>query len=184
MAKVADQRQFVGDMRMDTRKIARLNLEVPMSIVHSHHLLRRPGSLVNLAGFSIVEIMISVAIMAAIAGVAYPSFVESVRKSRRTDAVDSFIRIQQAQERYRNNNTSYAPNLTALSFSSNSPTSPSGYYMLSISASATNSYTVTASAVSGKSQTSDSQGGISCSTLTVAVTNGTASNTPTNCWRK
>ena len=155
-----------------------------MSFTPSHRLRRRPRNLTRQSGFSIVEIMIAVVIMTVIAGVAYPSFMSSVRKSRRADAVDSFIQIQQAQERYRNNNTSYASSLTTLSFSSNSPTTSSGYYTMSISASATNSYTLTATAVSGKSQTSDSQGGSSCSTLTVAVTNGTASNTPTNCWRK
>ena len=161
-----------------------MNPEVPMFFANSHRLLRRRGSLIKQSGFSIVEIMIAVVIMTVIAGVAYPSFMSSVRKSRRADAVDSFIQIQQAQERYRNNNSSYASNLTTLSFSSNSPTTSAGYYTMSVSASATNSYTVTATAVSGKSQASDSQGGSSCSTLTVAVTNGTASNTPTNCWSK
>ena len=40
----------------------------------------------NKRGFTIVELLIAMMVMAILASVAYPSFMQSVRKSKRTDA--------------------------------------------------------------------------------------------------
>jgi type IV pilus assembly protein PilE len=113
--------------------------------------------------------------------VAYPSFMDQVRKGRRSDAIDFASRIQQLQERHRANNPTYAANLAALGITSSS--SPNGYYTLATSAgsggAAANSYTVTATAVSGKSQASDS----GCTQLTITVAPAGVTYGPqTRCW--
>lgn len=124
--------------------------------------------------------MIVVAIVGILAAVAYPSYMSQVRKSRRSDAIQSLAAIQQAQERYRSNNPTYAANLTTLTINS---ASSGGYYTLAVpksgaSAPTCSTYTASAVAVSGKSQASDT----GCSTMSITVTNGSATNDQASCW--
>jgi type IV pilus assembly protein PilE len=103
---------------------------------------------------------------------------DQVRKSRRSDAVAALSAVQQAQERWRANNATYATTVAALGI-----TSPTTYYTLAIATSPAptgTAYTATATAVAGKSQVKDT----GCDTLTVTVTNGSANKTPDTCWRK
>lgn len=90
-------------------------------------------------GFTLIELMIVVAIVGIIAAIALPSYQDSVRKSRRADATTALLKIQQAQERWRANNTSYTTNLTALPTATPPglglpATSANGFYTLSITA--------------------------------------------------
>ena len=58
-------------------------------------------------GFTLLELMIVVAIIAVIAVIAIPSFVEQIRKSRRSDAIRGLADMQLKQERYRANHPAY-----------------------------------------------------------------------------
>jgi type IV pilus assembly protein PilE len=94
-------------------------------------------------GFTLIEMMIVVAIIALLATVALPSYLEHVRKTRRADAITRIAQVQQAQERWRANSTTYGT-LANLGIGA---TNADGYYTLSIGASPTaTSYQVTASA--------------------------------------
>lgn len=146
-------------------------------------------------GFTLIEMMVVVAIVGILAAVAYPSYMNQVRKSRRSDAVAEMSRFQQAQERWRANKTTYASQAEATATASPAVTTPltepglglsantaGGYYTLAVSSNTATGYILTAIAILGKSQASDT----GCTTLTVNVTNGNASN-PTaeaNCWSK
>ena len=128
-------------------------------------------------GFTLIELMITVVIVGILASIAYPSYMSQVRKSRRSDAVQALSRLEQSQERWRANNTAYAPDLPSLGISS--ATTSGGYYTLAITGTPTGTtYTATAAGVG--SQASDTN----CTILTVTITNGTATNTPTSCWSK
>lgn len=96
----------------------------------------------GLAGFTLIELMIAVAIVGIIAAIAWPSYQESVRKSRRADATTTLLQIQQAQERWRANNNTYAT-LTQLSINT---ASPSGYYTMAVTGNTATTYTATATA--------------------------------------
>lgn len=136
-------------------------------------------------GFTLIELMIVVAIVGILSAIAYPSYMSQVRQSRRSDAVQALALLQQAQERWRSNNTTYATNAV---LSSAWPaglgiaaTTSGGYYTLSITGTPTaTDYTAQAAAVSTTSQNSDT----GCTPLTITVTNGTAVNGPTSCWKK
>lgn len=138
-------------------------------------------------GFTLIELMITVVIIGILASIAYPSYLSQVRKSRRSDAVQALSQVQQAQERWRANNTTYSSQLANTAVSPALPnglgvsaTTSGGYYTLALSANTATGYIATATAVSGTSQAGDT----ACTTLTVTVTNGSAVNTPTNCWSK
>ena len=59
-------------------------------------------------GFTLLELMIVVAIVAILATIALPSYQEYVRKSRRAEAVNMMGSVQMALERWRAENVSYA----------------------------------------------------------------------------
>ena len=59
-----------------------------------------------------MELMIVVAIVAILAAIAFPSFREQVRASRRADALAEAGRVQLAMERWRADNPSYVSNAT------------------------------------------------------------------------
>jgi type IV pilus assembly protein PilE len=111
------------------------------------------------SGFTLIELMIVVAVIVVLSMIALPSFIDSVRKGRRSDAFAALTQVQQAQERWRANHPSYSADLTGAAADGGlnlSDSSPSGYYQLSLSDISAAGYTVTANAVSGTSQASDS----------------------------
>ena len=89
-------------------------------------------------GFTLIELMIVVAIIAIIAAVALPSYFDSIRKSRRADAISEIARVQQAQERWRANNVANNATLTgAGGLGLQSATTSGSYYTLSLAVPAT-----------------------------------------------
>ncbi len=128
-------------------------------------------------GFTLIELMIVLAIAALLLALALPSYNDSVRRGRRSDAADIVVGVMHAQERWRGLNPSYSDSLTVL----NQPTtSMGGYYQLALSAATGAGYTLTASAVTGKGQERDG----SCATLTVTVANGMPTYGPATCWSR
>jgi type IV pilus assembly protein PilE len=59
------------------------------------------------AGFTLIELLIVVIILGVLLAVAYPSYLDSVRKGRRADGIAALTALQQAQERYRANSPVY-----------------------------------------------------------------------------
>ena len=70
-------------------------------------------------GFTLLELMITVAIVSILASIAYPSYVKSVQKGKRSDAKVELLRIAQMQEGFFAQNMSYAVNLEALQLPAN-----------------------------------------------------------------
>jgi type IV pilus assembly protein PilE len=115
------------------------------------------------AGFTLIEMMIVVVVLALLAAVALPSFLDSLRKSRRTEAFTALSAVQQAQERWRGNNSTYSNSLTGLGLPA---TTPRGLYTIQLSGTNATDYTVAAVAAPGTSQAADA----ACRTLAVRVT--------------
>lgn len=59
------------------------------------------------AGFTLIELMIVVAVVAILAAIAVPSYQEQVRKSRRAQAKSDLVEYAQMAERYFTVNNSY-----------------------------------------------------------------------------
>ncbi|WP_422014785.1 type IV pilin protein [Roseateles sp.] len=62
-------------------------------------------------GFTLVELMVALAVVGILAAVAYPAMTSHLQRSRRADATALLTAVVQAQERYRSNNGSYAADL-------------------------------------------------------------------------
>ena len=103
--------------------------------------------------------MIAVAIVAILAAVALPSFQDSLRKSRRTDAFTALTAVQQAQERWRGNNATYAGN-SQLTLAPNAvppglgllSSTPGGRYTVAIASAGAATYNVTATAQNAQAE--------------------------------
>jgi len=134
------------------------------------------------AGFTLIELMITVAIIAILAAVALPSYNSYVKKSRRSDAYAALAAVSLQQEKYRANNTTYG----TLAQIGVPGTSPDGYYTIAITANSNTAsgYTATATAVSAKGQNTDVEGSEPCGTLSLTMTAGALSYTPVACWKK
>lgn len=68
-------------------------------INHSSPPLRIANRCARVTGFTLIELMITVAIVAILAAVAYPSYTEYVRRSHRADAAAALTSAAQVMER-------------------------------------------------------------------------------------
>ena len=83
-------------------------------------------------GFTLIEIMITVAILGILSAIALPSYLEHVKKGKRTEAKVELLRLAQMQESYFVQNLSYAKDLTQLGFTGNTITSEEGLYSVTM----------------------------------------------------
>lgn len=134
------------------------------------------------SGFTLLELMITLVVIGILAAIAYPSFIESVRKGRRADAVAALTRVQHAQERFRANVASYSSGFDAtgadVTLLKLSTGSPDGHYTLALANATVTGYTATATAKGSSPQASDAL----CQVLTITLNdlNGLVTNSSTN----
>ena len=128
-------------------------------------------------GFSLFELIIALVIVASLAAISVSAYRGYILKSHRSDALHTLLAMQLAQEKYRMNNTTYG---TLAQVWNSVTTTEGGYYSLAISGNTATAYTITATAVG--TQANDEEDGTSCSTLTLAYSNGTTTKSPAACW--
>lgn len=107
----------------------------------------------QMGGFTLIEMMIVVAIIAIISAVAYPSYQESVRKTNRADAMDTILSTAHRLERCY---TSFGSYNNAGCTVPATVTSTKGYYEIEVDTDAS-TYTLTAEPVAGTPQEKDTK---------------------------
>ena len=131
------------------------------------------------AGFTLIELMIAVAVVAILAAIAYPSYQEQVRKSRRAQAKADLVELAQIAERYRTVNNTYATfDLATMAFNK-SPRAGTAYYGLALSNNTATTFTMTATPNASGGQSKDK-----CGTLTInqAGVKTNSAGTYAQCW--
>ena len=138
----------------------------------------------RMRGYTLTEIMIVVAIVAILTAIAYPSFLQSVRKSKRTDAHTALIRTAGNLERFFGTNGTYTTDTTVLGLKIDAGTAYSndGHYVVTVAAGATgigSSYVISANATAGDIQAADT----GCTMLTIdSLGRRTPDPAVSRCW--
>jgi type IV pilus assembly protein PilE len=135
-------------------------------------------------GFTLVELMITIVIIAILSAIAVPAYRSYVQRSKRSEATSALLRIQAAQEKFFLQNNAYSANLAGAP--------PAGLGMLTVTdggnynlalAVAAGGFTATATATS--TQADDSK----CQTFTInqngvrTAADGAAADNTTECWK-
>jgi len=81
-------------------------------------------------GFTLIELMITVAIVAILAAIAFPSYAVFMKRSRRGDTESAMMDIAQREQQYLLDTRTYAPNVAALN--TTVPADVTAYYTIQI----------------------------------------------------
>ncbi len=98
-------------------------------------------------GFTLLELMITVAIIGILAAVAYPSYLESVASGRRTDAQANLVALAQHMERHFTETANY--NTAVLPYTESPRDGADKFYDLVVTASTATTYTLQATRKNG-----------------------------------
>jgi type IV pilus assembly protein PilE len=106
-------------------------------------------------GFTLIELMIVVAIVAIISAIAYPSYMNYVVNTKRSAATTTLLQVADLQQQFFMDNKRYAANLTELGYAANplvvddqgnstAADDTAAVYSVSLSNVAATTYTITA----------------------------------------
>jgi type IV pilus assembly protein PilE len=142
----------------------------------------------RVAGFTLIELMVTIVIAATLLAIAVPSYTAQVRKSRRTEARTAVLDLATREERYFSVNNSYSTSNFDLGYGGTAANSAAitglavggGYYTVTVTLAATPTgqagFQIVATAAG--TQAKDTQ----CQTFTVDQTGTQTSSPSANCW--
>jgi type IV pilus assembly protein PilE len=128
-------------------------------------------------GFTLIELMIVLAVLAIIVAVGYPSYLEQVKKSRRAEGMGQLLELADRMERAYSDSGTYPTSISEVYVA----TTDGGFYTLSIVTANNISFVVSAAPTSLNNQNTDK-----CQTFTLtslgdkSVTDSSLDN---YCWK-
>lgn len=126
-------------------------------------------------GFTLVELMITVAIIGILASVAYPSYTDFVMRSNRSEAQRELLRFANLQEQVFVDTRSYAADMKGLGLATVTFKTASKNYVIKVLNQTTSTYTL--KAIAKQSQLNDT----GCTGMKI---NHLGVKTPASCWEK
>ncbi len=141
-------------------------------------------------GFTLIEIMVTVAIVGILAAIALPNYTSYVARARRADARAQLVQAAQFMQRYFSANDSYTTNRAGVTVNvidaipgsiKQSPSDGTAVYQLSVSATAS-AYTLTMAPVSGGVAATDACGSFTLTSTGIRDRTGSGL-TKDACWK-
>jgi type IV pilus assembly protein PilE len=127
-------------------------------------------------GFTLVEVLVVLALVALLAGAALPAYRGQIHRAARADAVESLTRLQIAQERFRAAHGWYASRLALVGAGE---TSPQGHYRIALEPLGAEAYLARAEASGAQARDRE------CAVITLSVNQGFAQTGPdARCWNR
>ena len=136
-------------------------------------------------GWTLSELLVSVALLSVLAAVALPAFQAQQRQARRSDAQSALQQLQLAQARWRGTQSSHAPDLASLGWVGD--LSPGRHYRLTIEDASSEGYSLIATPIGTQARDS------ACAPMrlklrhmaTVELSSGAdLVGDPARCWRQ
>ncbi|WP_188150135.1 type IV pilin protein [Teredinibacter waterburyi] len=131
-------------------------------------------------GFTLVELMIVLAIIAVLTAFAWPNYRNGVLRSHRAEAMEALLDVAQNQEMLYSTTNAYSTNAKPFSPTAATLTTENGYYLISVANGAcgtTACFKATATAQGGQAEDSN------CLTMSIDSL-GSKTSTPAgnDCW--
>lgn len=127
-------------------------------------------------GFTLIEILITVAIIGILSAVAYPSYTDYITQSNRTEAKRELARIANKMEQYYVDHRTYTSSMILLGLGADPYITETGRYSIDTSEQGTSTFKLTATA-RGTQSSADPD----CTTLSIDHT-GQKTAESTHCW--
>jgi len=130
-------------------------------------------------GFTLIEVLITVAIIGILAAIAVPNYSEYLKRGRRVDAVTFLLEVAGEQQRFFSEENRFASDMSDLGFGTTATfnTPEGGYYVVSITVpNPAVSYSLTAAPVSGGAQEGDD-----CGSFVITSSGGKTAGAA-DCW--
>lgn len=141
-----------------------------------------PDALSNTAGFTLIELMVVIAIIGILAAVGIPIYISYLQTTRMETAKSAILTLAASEQKYYSTNNAYTNNAAYLgytAFPAPIPSSSDDYYMLTVTTTSNPAgYTISATPVSGGPQASDSCGTLTVTSLGVQSSSGSNKD----CW--
>jgi len=135
-------------------------------------------------GFTLIELMITLVIVAILAGIAVPSYRNYVLRSHRIEATAALLKVAAAQEKFYLQNNTYTDNVgdvAGLGFSTTDDTdnfvTDNGWYTITVTDADNEGFTLTAEAEGDQANDTD------CTDFTLE-SSGAKSASGDGCWKK
>ncbi|GIU09890.1 type IV minor pilin protein PilE [Shewanella sp. c952] len=125
-------------------------------------------------GFTLIELMIVVAVIGILSAIAYPSYIDYVAKGVRAEALTVLTDAANRQEQFYLDNRSYSSNMASLGYAINPFVTESGYYSVAATITGTGSFTLKATAQGGQASRDSA-----CKVIEITET---GAKSPTGCW--
>lgn len=142
------------------------------------------GRIKRHCGFTLIEVLITLAIVAIIAAIAVPSFQQQIRQARRADGQTALMRLAIAQEQFRSGCPRYASQIggtrgcaASADRLGASALSTDGHYTLAVESATSSAFKLTATPIGA--QVHDKAAGVSCNPLAI---DQDGHRQPRQCW--
>lgn len=132
-------------------------------------------------GFTLIELVVTVAIIGILVAIAYPAYQEQIRKGRRPEGQGALVELANVQQQFFSDNFTFTSTLSDLGYAS--ATTLGGHYTLSVPVASASAFTV--KAVPAGAQVADKK----CAEMTLTNTGVKAAkdsggaSTTADCWR-
>jgi type IV pilus assembly protein PilE len=139
----------------------------------------------NARGWTLSELLISLALMSVLAAVALPTYQQQQRQARRGDGQGALLQLQMDQARWRSTHDSYATSVSELGWAQG--LSPQKHYQITVTDATAEGYTAQATGLG--SQAADRE----CANLRLRWQGGATAvfsagehsdSDPDSCWRR
>jgi type IV pilus assembly protein PilE len=135
----------------------------------------------QIGGVTLLELLISVAIVGILVSVAYPSYVSYVVKSNRTEAQRELIKLANLQEQYFIDHRTYTENMKLLGMTADPYITASGNYSIDSTIGSLEGVSGVIFTLTATAKNSQANQDSSCVTLSIDET-GTKSAESLTCW--